>query len=75
MANLTLGSRVWAKLATDARTKGVELKVVAEDGVVTITGETRAPDLDEAIDLVARQVDGVKEVRSKVVFIATFQGV
>ena len=74
MRNLTLGSQVRAKLGTDARTRGVELNVVAEDGIVTITGETYSPDLDEAIDLVARQVDGVTEVRSKVVFIPTFQG-
>lgn len=74
MANLALASRVSAQLAADPRTRGVELEVAAEGGIVTISGETRAPDLDEAIDLVARQVDGVTEVRSKVVVIPTFQG-
>jgi cytidylate kinase len=74
MENLALASRVSATLAVDPRTSGVGLNVVAEDGVLTITGETRAPDIDEAIDLVARQVDGVTEVRSKVVVIPTFSG-
>jgi len=74
MANLTLASRVSAKLAMDPRTRDVDLKVVAEDGIVTITGETRSLAVDEAIDLVARQVDGVTEVRSRVTFIPVYPG-
>jgi cytidylate kinase len=74
MQNLALASRVSAVLAMDSRTKDVKLDVVADDGIVTIAGETRSPGLDEAVHLVARQVDGVKEVRSKVVFIPTYPG-
>ena len=74
MQNLALASRVRATLARDARTRDVELEVVAEEGVVTITGETHSPAVDEAVDLVARRVDGVKEVRSKVVFIPVYPG-
>jgi len=72
MANLTLASRVSAKLAVDPRTRGVELEVVADDGIVTISGETRFQAVDEAIDEVARHVDGVTEVRSQVVFIPVY---
>ncbi len=74
MRNLALASRVWARLAIDPRTRGLDLTVVAKEGTVTITGETRSPDAEGAIDVVARQIDGVKEVRSKVVFIATVPG-
>jgi len=74
MENLTLASRVSAKLAMDPRTREVALEVVAEDGIVTISGETRLQPLNEAIQAVAREVDGVTEVRSNVVFMPTFQG-
>jgi cytidylate kinase len=74
MENLTLASRVSAKLAMDSRTKDVAIHVVAEDGIVTISGETRLPSLNEAVEAVAREVDGVTEVRSKVVFIPPFTG-
>ena len=74
LANLTLASRVAAKLAMDSRTKEVAVTVVADGGIVTITGETRSQSLNEAIEAVARQVDGVTEVRSQVVFVPPFQG-
>ena len=74
MQNLTLASRVSAKLAMDPRTRDVELKVVADGAIVTISGETRLQEIDEALQAVAREVDGVTEVRSKVVVIPIFQG-
>jgi cytidylate kinase len=74
LENLALASRVSAKLAIDPRTRDTEMEVVAEDGIVTITGETRLQALNEAVQAVARQVDGVKDVTSKVVFIPTFPG-
>ena len=74
MANLTLASRVSAKLAMDPRTREVALEVVADDGIVTISGEIRFQPLNEAIQVVARHVDGVKEVRSEVVFIPPVTG-
>jgi len=70
MENLTLASRVSAKLAVDPRTRDVEMKVVAEDGIVTISGETRFPGVSEALQTVARQVDGATDVRSKVVCVS-----
>jgi cytidylate kinase len=74
MENLTLASRVSATLAMDPRTRDVQLEVVADGGIVTITGQTRAPAADEAIEAVVRKVDGVTEVRSKVVFIPVYPG-
>jgi len=74
MENLTLASRVSAKLTMDPRTREVALEVVADDGIVTISGETRFHPLNEAIQAVARQVDGVTEVRSEVVFIPPVTG-
>lgn len=67
MENLTLASRVRATLARDSRTRGFDLKVVAEDGSVTITGESHLLSLPETIRAVATQVEGVKEVRTKIV--------
>jgi len=74
MQTLTLASRVSAKLAMDPRTREVALEVVADDGIVTISGEIRFQPLNEAIQVVARHVDGVKEVRSEVVFIPPATG-
>ncbi len=72
MRNLALSSRVSAVLARDPRTRDADLEVTADNGVVTITGETRLPAVEEAIPSVVRQVDGVKEVRYKIVFIPVY---
>jgi osmotically-inducible protein OsmY len=74
MQNLALASRVRAKLAIDSRTRDVELEVVADRGTVTISGRTSSQALDKAIETVARTVDGVMEVRSKVVVIPVYPG-
>jgi len=74
MENLTLASRVSAKLAMDPRTRDVGLEVVADGGIVTITGETRSQAVDEAIDQLTHDVDGVTEVRSQVVFTPVYPG-
>jgi len=66
MQDLTLKSRVAATLATDARTQGIFPDVVADDGIVIVTGTTQSPAVMEALPVVVRQVEGVKDVRSKV---------
>jgi len=48
------------------------LLVTATDGFVTITGTTRSMAVEEAVPMVARQVDGVEEVQSKVEFIPAY---
>jgi cytidylate kinase len=72
MQNLALSSRVSAVLARDPRTRDVDLKVTADNGVVTITGETRSPAVEEAVPVVVRELDGVKEVRYKIVFVPVY---
>ena len=66
MQNLTLQSRVAAALATDFRTQDTEVEVTAADGIVTITGTTRWPEVEQAVPAVVRRVEGVKEVHSHV---------
>ncbi len=66
LRNLALGNRVAARLARDPRTQGAALEVRAENGIVTVTGTTQSPALLAAVTAVAREVDGVQEVRSAV---------
>jgi cytidylate kinase len=66
MQDLAISSRVSAALATDFRTRDADLKVTADDGIVTITGATQWPEVADAVPPVVRKVDGVKEVRSEI---------
>lgn len=66
MDNLVLSSRVWSALARDPRTKASDLRVVANSGVVTISGTTGSAAVVEAIPIVASQVEGVREVSCEV---------
>jgi cytidylate kinase len=66
MQDFTLHSRVLAALARDFRTRAADLRVTADDGIVTITGTTRLPAVVDLVPSVARHVEGVKEVRSEV---------
>jgi cytidylate kinase len=66
MRDLVLQSRVEAALAMDFRTRDAETVVTAADGIVTITGTTRWPEIEHAVPEVVRRVEGVKEVRSQV---------
>jgi len=61
--NLTLSSRVWAAIATDERTRWADIRVTSDAGVVTITGDVGSEKTLTALPLVARGVEGVKEVR------------
>ena len=69
MQNLTLGSQAAAVLARDPRTRGAVVQVIANDGVVTVTGTTHSPSVLDAIPGVARQVAGVTDVRNEVRFL------
>jgi cytidylate kinase len=66
MQNLALASRVSAALRMDFTTRDADLNVSAEDGVVTITGTTRWPEVADAVPAVVRQVDEVREIRSEI---------
>lgn len=66
MQDLALGSRVAAACARDPRTRDTTLEVTADDGIVTVTGTTQSPVVVETVSLVARQVEGVRDVRAEV---------
>jgi len=66
LEDLALSCRVWAALNRDPRTATAEVKVAADDGVVTVTGTARVEEAIEAIPLVAGEVEGVKDVTNKV---------
>ena len=66
LADLTLGSRVWAALATDNQTRSADLTVTADDGHVTIVGGAGSQKVTQAIPAIARAIDGVKGVKSEV---------
>ena len=61
--NLALSSRVWAAIATDERTRWADIRVTCDAGVVTITGDVGSKKTLTALPLVARGIEGVKEVR------------
>ncbi|HWU41664.1 MAG TPA: cytidylate kinase family protein [Candidatus Acidoferrum sp.] len=66
MRDLTLHSKVSAALAMDFRTRDAKLQITVDGGLVTITGTTHWPEVANAIPSVARQVEGVEEVRSDI---------
>lgn len=66
MQNLTLRSQVAAVLLTDPRTKDAHLEVFADQGAITIVGTTQSSLIVDAVPRVAWQVNGVKEVISRV---------
>jgi cytidylate kinase len=61
VADRTLASRVQVALATNPETRRYRITVEAEDGVVLLEGTSA---LDQALD-VARDVPGVREVRTR----------
>lgn len=64
--DLILANRVWITLAQDPSTEGASVKVVAQNGRVTITGQAISWDIADAIQRVASGVDGVTDVKSEV---------
>ena len=74
MQNLALGSQVEAALASDARTRDLNLSVKADEGIVTIDGMRRVAETLKTIPMVVRQVEGVKELRDKVTVMPVYAG-
>ncbi|MBN2125845.1 MAG: cytidylate kinase family protein [Deltaproteobacteria bacterium] len=64
--DLTLGTRVWAALAKNEKTKAAFVQVVADNGNVVISGGAGSEKVVDAIPEVARQVAGVGEIRNEV---------
>jgi osmotically-inducible protein OsmY len=61
--DLHLGSRVWAALAKNPLTRSAGIQVVARDGEVLITGNVNSSQAVELIPHIAREVQGVRNVR------------
>ncbi len=66
MEDLALHSQVSAALAMDFRTRGAELTITADGGIVTVTGRSRWPEVADAVPAVVRHVPGVKEVKCEI---------
>lgn len=64
--NLTVSSHVWAALVRDERTRSAAVRVVADNGVVTVSGKAGTGKVVDAIPLVAGQIPGVRQVRNEV---------
>lgn len=64
--NQVLSSMVWAALTKDDRTNTSNLRVVADNGIVTISGDAGFERDLNAIEEVIMKVEGVKEVKNEV---------
>jgi cytidylate kinase len=67
--DLSLKSQVLAALASDDRTRGADLDVTADAGIVIVRGTTQSPVILETAAAVARRVSGVKDVKSEVKYL------
>lgn len=64
--DLVLGSRVWSALAINGRIMLTNISVVADSGIVTISGGTSSNKAIREITAVAKTVEGVREVKTDV---------
>jgi len=64
--DLLLGSRVWAALSTDPRTRSANVRVAADSQMIFVTGMADNDRVATAVQEVAAGVDGVGRVNSEV---------
>jgi len=64
--NLLLGSLVWAELTKNQFTRSANVRVSADNGVVTVTGKASSHKIIDIIPLISKEVEGVREVRNEV---------
>jgi cytidylate kinase len=64
--DLALSSTVWATLVKDEQTRPASVQVVANGGIVTITGKASSGKVVNAIPHVVQAIEGVKEVKNEV---------
>lgn len=67
LENLALQSLVLAALARDERTRDADFRVRAEDGVVTVEGVAKLPEMAESVREVVAGVEGVAKIVDHVV--------
>jgi cytidylate kinase len=65
LENFTLATKVWANIAKDKHTRAASINVIADNGVVTITGKVSSEKMATAMTALAREVNGVKEVKNE----------
>jgi cytidylate kinase len=63
--DLTLGCRVKAALAANPVTRGLDVEVRANDGIVWVTGLIDSPELKNEILWIVQKIPGVKEVNEE----------
>ena len=62
--DLTLAATVKSKLLWNSNTEGLDIKVRAENGVVTLSGQAQTPAAKELAERLAANTDGVREVHN-----------
>jgi cytidylate kinase len=67
LGNLALQSSVFAALARDGRTRDADFRVRADDGVVTVEGVAKLPEMMESVGEIVSKVEGVTRVVNQVV--------
>jgi len=67
LENLVLQSLVLAALAKDERTRDGDFRVRAEEGVVTVEGVAKLPEMRESVSEVVSAVEGVVKVVNQVI--------
>ncbi|HET9532130.1 MAG TPA: BON domain-containing protein [Blastocatellia bacterium] len=65
-ADAATTGRVKAALSLSRRVSGFDIGVETEDGVVTLTGQVGSEDLKSLAGAIARDTEGVKEVRNEI---------
>ncbi|MGC8684838.1 MAG: BON domain-containing protein [bacterium] len=65
MENIVLASRVKAALASNTATQNCNVDVVADKGIVTISGKVESMDDVENIEELVKHIEGVKGVSCK----------
>lgn len=66
-----LARRIESALAAETALHGSRIGVIADDGVVTLTGSTRSPDLRSMAAQIALSVNGVRLVRNELAIALT----
>jgi osmotically-inducible protein OsmY len=64
-ADSDLAGRIESALNAETSLHGSRIGVIAANGVVTLTGSTRSPDLRSVASHIALSVDGVRLVRNE----------
>jgi len=65
MSDDALAKKIEAKYMTEAQLKGCDVQVQVKKGAATLTGSVRSEEQRQMAERIARQTEGVKEVKNK----------